>query len=101
MNTSLSTSNAKPTNGGSITLTCTSVASPPARYNFYRIVNSTAVEIASNSSSTYTVSNIDYAALGGGGYSVTYRCMPFNRLGNGTTKDVKIDIQGKIVTFFL
>ena len=73
---------------------CTSDALPVAKYRFLRIDADGEREVSSSSSDTtgiMIVSSIMHAASA---YNVTYKCVPYNMLGNGVEQIMMVDIQG-------
>ena len=79
-------------------LNCTSDALPVAKYRFFRIDADGEREVSSSSSDTtgiMIVSSIMHAASA---YNVTYKCVPYNMLGNGVWKTTMVDVQGMHIT---
>ena len=91
----LEASTMKPLNGSTVVLNCTAKASPAAQYRFYHVDGSGQTEISNAGSGILTINNINYADFNG--YIANYRCIPYNSLGNGQAKDVRIDIQGQCI----
>ena len=86
--------NNKPLVNTSVTFTCTSNAVPKAKYRFYRIDStgeSAVTSLTSETRGNLVVSNILHT---NSSYNVTYKCVPYNFLGNGPEKTVMLDVQG-------
>ena len=97
MATTFSTANTKPLVNTPVTFNCTSDAAPAAKYRFYRI-DTTGEHLVSSSGSErngiLVVLSIMYTS---NVYSVAYKCIPYNMLGNGREKTMMLDIQGESV----
>eukprot|EP00794_Sanderia_malayensis_P011271 gene11271-12451_t len=92
--TSLVSATLKPVVNSQVTMTCNADAYPTAMYKFYQVMpNGTETEISSSSSQTsgnVTISSIKTVT---GTFNVTYKCVPYNFLGQGVTKEVTFDVQ--------
>ena len=95
--TTFSTSNMKPLATSPVIFNCTSDAVPAAKYRFHR-VDTTGENLVSSSGSEsngiLVVSSIMYTS---NVYNVTYKCTPYNMLGNGLEKAMTLDIQGESI----
>ena len=89
----------KPVNGDQVVFTCSSNGLPAPSYRIHRINGTDDTVVQDNSSSTYTIPSINYADYID--YKVTFRCVPYNRLGNGPSKNHTLDIQGKFLVSLL
>eukprot|EP00795_Rhopilema_esculentum_P016592 gene16592-8018_t len=92
VSTNFKASVAKPTEGSVVTFNCSSDSYPAATYRFYRVDNSGDVLVSSSGSEksgVYTISSVSYS----GAYNVTYKCVPYNLLGNGVAANTTIEIQ--------
>ncbi|XP_065055871.1 hemicentin-2-like isoform X2 [Rhopilema esculentum] len=92
VSTAFTASVAKPTEGSAVSFNCSSDSYPAATYRFYRVDNSGNVLVSSSgseNSGVYTISSVSYS----GAYNVTYKCVPYNLLGNGSAVTTTIEIQ--------
>ena len=85
----------KPLNGAQVVFTCNSNGLPAPSYRIIRINDSIDTVVQDNSSSTYSIPSINYADYID--YKVTFKCVPYNRLGDGPSKNHTLDIQGKFL----
>ena len=98
--TVMTADNNKPLVNTAVTFNCTSDAFPKAKYRFFRINSTGENEVSSLNSETpgiMVVPNILHIAST---YNVTYKCVPYNFLGNGIEKTVMLDIQGSYIDRF-
>ena len=84
----------KPVNGNNVALTCSSTGVPAPKYRIYKIIRGTSTLIVDSATGNYTITRISYADYGG--YNATIRCIPHNSVGDGPSKDLHLDIQGKV-----
>ncbi|XP_065056313.1 hemicentin-2-like [Rhopilema esculentum] len=92
VSTTFTASVAKPTEGSAVSFNCSSDSYPAATYRFYRVDNIGNVLVSSSgseNSGVYTISSVSYS----GTYNVTYKCVPYNLLGNGVAANTTIEIQ--------
>ena len=85
----------KPMVNTSVTFNCTSDAVPAAKYRFHRIDTTGEHLVSSSGSETIgilVVSRIMYTA---NVYNITYKCTPYNMLGNGLEKAMMLHIHGE------
>ena len=86
--------NSKPLVNTSVTFTCTSNAVPKAKYRFYRIDSTGESAVSSPISETRGILVVSNILHTNSSYNVTYKCVPYNFLGNGPEKTVMLDVQG-------
>ena len=98
-NVKFTSSPLKPTNGGNVTLSCSSTGVPTPKYRFYKFVDGNKTLIEGSRTGKYTLSSISYIDYGG--YNATFRCIPYNSVGIGSSKDLHLDIQGKVTTYIV
>ena len=81
----------KPKNGSGVFLNCTSTGIPRPAYRIYKITGPSSTLVANGK--YHLIDQINYADYTE--YKATFRCESKNFLGN-FTKDIQLDIQGKI-----
>ena len=74
---------------GSVNLTCSADANPPAKYRLYREQNSLINTTTDQDYFTYTTSVNERIK------QVTYSCTPFNEYGDGPTEAVTVTVHCK------
>ena len=79
---------------------CTSDAVPPAKYRFLRMDASGQSVVSSSNSETKGILVVASIMHTLSVYNVTYKCIPYNLLGNGPEKTMMVDIQGVYFKFF-
>ena len=93
--TQLSSNNTKPLVNRSVAFSCTADAVPAAKYHFVRIDGSGEREVSSFNSELTGILLESRIMHTSNAYNVTYKCTPYNMLGNGLEQTVMVDIQGK------
>ena len=93
--TQLSASNTKPLVNSSVVFSCTADAVPVAKYRFVRVGGSGEREVSSSNSEITGILMVSRIMHAPNAYNVTYKCIPYNMLGNGLEQIVMLDIQGK------
>ena len=91
----LSSNNTKPLVNSSVAFSCTADAVPVANYRFVRVDGSGEREVSSSNSETTGTLIVSRIMHMSNAYNVTYKCIPYNMLGNGLEQTVMVDIQGK------
>ena len=89
----------KPVNGDQVVFTCTSNGLPAPSFRIHRINGTDDTVVQDNTSNTYTIPSINYVDYID--YKVTFKCVPYNRLGDGPSKNHTLDIQGKFLVCLL
>ena len=82
----------QPVKGSSITFACNADGRPAPNYRFSKKEFFTWKTVQSNNASTYFIPNIAPPSLFV--YKKTFRCVPYNYLGEGASKSITIDVQG-------
>ena len=88
----LNATNSTPITGSSVTLTCSARATPAAnRFKFVNI-KGTQTTLQDSASSNFTLAEINYENFDN--YTAVYECTAYNMMGEGSTKNITLDIQG-------
>ena len=88
----LTASTLTPITGSSVTLNCSARATPAAnRFKFVNIKGSRTT-LQDGPSSNVTIAAIYYEHFDN--YKAVYECTAYNMMGEGSTKNITLDIQG-------
>ena len=96
--TQLSPNTIKPLVNTSVLFICTSNAVPVPKYRFFRVDGSGEREVSSYNSDNTGILMVSSIMHTSSVYIVTYKCIPYNLLGNGLEQTVMIDIQGTAIS---
>ena len=75
--------------GSNLTITCSAIGSPTPRYRFYH-KNGTIVQDSFAASYSTVLRYEDYPD-----YSATFKCVPYNVIGEGAAQNVTVEILGE------
>ncbi len=78
-----------------VTIKCFATALPPAMYKFYQLMNGLFSEISSRTSGSTGVLEINRITAFDKIYHHTYKCVPYNDFGEGPSKNITFNVQGK------
>ena len=77
-------------------LACSARATPAAKFKFVKIRGSRTT-VQDGPSSTYIVAAINYENFDN--YKAVYECIAYNTMGEGSTTNITLNIQGEIIIF--
>ncbi len=95
--TTIVTETLTPKEESQVTIKCFATALPPAMYKFYQLMNGLFSEISSRTSGSTGVLEIKRITAFDKSYQHTYKCVPYNQLGEGPSKNITFDVQGKFL----
>ena len=78
----------------SVVFNCTSDALPVAKFRFYRVTGASENEVSTSSSVSTGVLLESSIMHPPGSYIVSYKCVPYNMLGDGPNKTVVVNVRG-------
>ena len=76
-------------NGSSATISCNADGNPTPNFRFYN-ENGSLLQDSSSSNYTLTLRFENYQA-----YRTTFRCVPYNRIGEGAAQNLTVEILGE------
>ncbi len=86
-----------PKEGSHVSINCSATAVPSAMYKFYQLINGLISEISSSTSGNTGVLEINRITAFDKIYQRTYKCVPYNLLGEGPSKNITFNVQGKFL----
>ena len=92
--TKLSSNTTEPLVNTSVLFNCTSESVPVAKFQFLRVDSSGEIKVSSSNSENTGILMVSSIIHTSNAYNVTYKCIPYNLLGNGLERTVIVDIQG-------
>ncbi len=78
-----------------VTITCSATAVPPAMYNLYLLMNGLFFKITNSISERTGAFKIERIPVFDKSYRRTYKCVPYNKFGEGPSKNITFNVQGK------
>ncbi len=100
ISTKIITDSLTPVENSPVKINCSATAEPDAKYKFYQVTNASSdIELTNNVDQDSGVLDITSISALADSYNLTYKCVPYNLLGDGPSDSITLDVQGKSLTY--